>query len=80
VGNAGTVPEVVMKEERLLRILEAKRLELGLSRRELSVKAKLSHATYASLFKPKHEVSLRVASAVLKAVGLKIGVSDDPSR
>lgn len=66
-----------MKEEKLIRIVEQRREELRLSKRELSVKAKLSHATYASLFKPKHEISLRVASAVLKAVGLKLVVVND---
>lgn len=66
-----------MKEEKILRIVEQRRTELRLSKRELSVKARLSHATYASLFKPKHEISLRVAAAVLKAVGLKLVVIDD---
>jgi hypothetical protein len=69
-----------MKEEKLIRIVEQRRTELRLSKRELSVKARLSHATYASLFKPKHEISLRVAAAILKAVGLKlVVVSNDPS-
>lgn len=66
-----------MKDERLLKIIEARRDELGMSRRELSTKSKLSHATYASLLKPKHSMSLRVASAICKSVGLKLVVVSD---
>ena len=66
-----------MKDERLLKIIEARRAELGLSRRELSKKAKLSHATYAATLKPKHSMSLRVAGAICKAVGLKLAVVND---
>jgi hypothetical protein len=66
-----------MKEKELLKLLERRRLEAGISKREFSLKAKLSHATYASLFKPKHEMSLRVASAMLKSVGARLEVVDD---
>jgi hypothetical protein len=66
-----------MKEKEILKLLEKRRLEAGVSKREFSTRAKLSHATYSSLFKPKHEMSLRVASAMLKVVGARLEIVDD---
>jgi DNA-binding XRE family transcriptional regulator len=66
-----------MKEKEILKLLEKRRLEHGISKREFSTRAKLSHATYASLFKPKHEMSLRVASAMLQSVGARLEIVDD---
>jgi DNA-binding XRE family transcriptional regulator len=68
-----------MKEKEILKLLEKRRLEHGISKREFSTRAKLSHATYASLFKPKHEMSLRVASAMLQSVGARLEIVDDTS-
>jgi lambda repressor-like predicted transcriptional regulator len=65
-----------MKGKTILKLVEQRRTKMGISRRELSTRAGLSHATYASLSKPNHEMSLRVAASVLGVVGLQILVGD----
>jgi len=66
-----------MKKKEILKLLEKRRLGYGISKREFSIRAKLSHATYASLFKPRHEMSLRVATAMLKSVGARLEIVDE---